>query len=407
MNRARGVASALVLFCMVGARAQDHVIFSGHEPAGVYDPSWGFMVDPSRLVLEHEKLSVDTLPAGGGVTGLSLRWNSKKGGAWGAAVASPGWLPFDLTLRDSLRLTLRAPAPIAAGELPSVSLEDIHNWHSGYLRLGTFAESIPVGRWVTVAIPSHAFREVARGIDVSRVKCVFFGQDSADGNDHSLLVRDMRACGGSAISGHRLIVVIGSSVARGSGAESTDSTWAGRFDRYIGHIDATARIVNLAVDDYTTCRLMPDGHTPPPGRASPDLGNNICTAMEFHPLAIILSVTSEDVACGYSIHEQMANYDTLSAFAAARGVPLWIATTQPRRFAASAMRRELAAARDSLVARFGATGRLIDFWSDFADADGGLRPEFDSGDGFHPNDAGHGLMFRRVVAAGLEKAIAR
>ena len=399
MRRALTAMTGLMLFGATGALAQDHVVFGGRVTAGAYDPSWGYMVDPSRLGLDHEKIPVDTVISRDRGGALNLRWNSKPGGAWGAAISSPGWLPFDVTLRDTLRLTMYSPSPLAGSELPAVYLEDIHNWHSGKIRLGAFIDGIPPLRWVTASIPTGAFRDVADGIDLSRVKCLFFGQDSSDGNDHRLLIGDVSVCGGSAIAGRRFIIVLGSSTAAGVGADNTDSTWAGMFGSYAAHIDTTMRVMDFAVEDYTTYRLMPDAHVPPLRRASGDLGKNISAALEFHPCAIILSVTSEDVACGYSIGEQMANYDTLFAFAAVHGVPLWITTMQPRRFPAPALRRELAAARDSLVARFDSTGRLIDFWSGFADMAGGLLAGFDSGDGVHPNNAGHTLMFRRVAAS--------
>jgi hypothetical protein len=57
------------------------------------------------------------------------------------------------------------------------------------------------------------------------------------------------------------------------------------------------------------------------------------------------------------------------------------------------------AMRDSTLARFGA--RAIDFWTGLAQQDGSIDPAFDSGDGVHLNDAGHEILFRRAVDAGV------
>ena len=142
---------------------------------------------------------------------------------------------------------------------------------------------------------------------------------------------------------------------------------------------------------------MPNGFRPPSERASSDLGKNISAAMDYHPKAIIINVPSEDVAFGYSIAEQLNNYDALFAFAQEQRVPLWIASPQPRNFPSLGMRRQLSAVRDSLLHRY--TGaHVIDFWTGIADSSGGIRPEYDSGDGIHLNNAGQGVLCQRVIS---------
>jgi lysophospholipase L1-like esterase len=130
--------------------------------------------------------------------------------------------------------------------------------------------------------------------------------------------------------------------------------------------------------------------------------------MDYHPKAIVINLPSNDVAYGYSIAEQVANFDTLLAYAKRRHVPLWISTTQPRNFPSSAMREKLIAMRDSLFYRYPRFGaHVIDFWTEIAGSDGRIKPQYDSGDGIHLNNAGHRILFERVVAAGVREALSK
>ena len=88
--------------------------------------------------------------------------------------------------------------------------------------------------------------------------------------------------------------------------------------------------------------------------------------------------------------------------AEAQGVPVWIATTQPRNLD-EAGRATQVAMRDSTHARF--SGRALDFWTGLAEADATVKPVYDSGDGIHLGDAAHALLFRRVAEADVPEAV--
>ncbi|MFN8588285.1 MAG: SGNH/GDSL hydrolase family protein [Candidatus Eisenbacteria bacterium] len=155
----------------------------------------------------------------------------------------------------------------------------------------------------------------------------------------------MPATGDSA----KLIVVIGSSTSAGTGASTADSAWVSRYRRYVKSFDPKAIVVNLAVGGYTTYHVMPTGYTPPANRPSPMPRNNITFGLTYKPWAIIVNLPSNDVSSGYSIEEQIANYDTLRARAAAAGVPIWITTSQPRNFATQVQRDQLRIMADSTM----------------------------------------------------------
>jgi lysophospholipase L1-like esterase len=201
----------------------------------------------------------------------------------------------------------------------------------------------------------------------------------------------------------QIIVVLGSSTAAGTGASIPDSSWVGRYRNHAQALDPTAVVVNLAVPGFTTYDVMPTGFAPPPGRPDPDSDHNITRALDFTPWAIVVNLPSNDVANGYSIAEQLANFDTLSARAGGADVPLWITTCQPRDFPDQDRRTQLGIVTDSILTRY--APRAIDVWHGLAAPDGTIPEVYGDGDGIHLNDAGHEFIYLRVLDAGVWEAI--
>jgi lysophospholipase L1-like esterase len=194
------------------------------------------------------------------------------------------------------------------------------------------------------------------------------------------------------------VVVLGSSTAAGAGASHPDSAWVRRYERNIQSLNPGNQVTNLALGGYTTYHIQPTGSAPPPGRPSPDPARNITQALSLTPDHIIINLPSNDAASGYTVAEQLANYDSVLARASAQGVPVWVATTQPRNLS-TAGRANLMEMRDSTFARFGAYA--VDFWSTLALPGGTIDPACDSGDGIHLNDDGHRILFERMAAEGI------
>ncbi len=190
------------------------------------------------------------------------------------------------------------------------------------------------------------------------------------------------------------IVVLGSSTAAGVGPSKPDSAWVTKYKNYLYERNTTVKVINLAVGGYTTYDIMPTGFIPPPNKPAPKPANNITKALEYNPYAIIINLPSNDVNLGFTITEQLANYDTILALTDDRNIPVWISTTQPRNFTIAQIQKQIEM-RDSTYARFGE--KAIDFWTEIADNDGRINPIYDSGDGIHLNDKGHAILFSRVV----------
>jgi lysophospholipase L1-like esterase len=192
------------------------------------------------------------------------------------------------------------------------------------------------------------------------------------------------------------IVVLGSSTAFGTGPSHPDSAWVNRYRKYVQNVWPGSEVINLAKGGYKTYHVLPDDFVPSPERPSPDTLRNITKALSYHPTAIIINLPSNDATAGYSVQEQLANYDIIISLTSESGVPVWVATTQPRNLSAAG-RQNLIDMRDSTYTRF---ENPIDFWTGLAEADGNIKPKYNSGDNVHLNDAAHKILFERAILVG-------
>jgi lysophospholipase L1-like esterase len=200
------------------------------------------------------------------------------------------------------------------------------------------------------------------------------------------------------------VLVVGSSTAAGTGASVFDSSWVGRLQLNVRKnlTDGYDTVVtDLAVGGFTSYEVMPTGSTVPGGRPSPDTNHNITKAIRFNPNLILVNLPSNDVGANYPVSEIMNNLRTIVRTGRAAGARVFVTTTQPRTFYTDPQRQILKDLVDSITNYFGSYS--INFWDDLVSTDGlfKLKASVDAGDGIHPNDAGHKLLFNRVIAKTL------
>src|SRR5262245_22562301 len=196
------------------------------------------------------------------------------------------------------------------------------------------------------------------------------------------------------------VVVLGSSTAEGVGASIPDSAWVNRYRAALQAINPDHQVTNLALGGYTTWHVRPTGAPYPMDRPAPDPNRNVTKALSLQADAIIINLPTNDVVAGYSVGEQIANDDLIRSVAASLSVPVWITTSQPRNVS-SALIDSLIKLRDTTFVHYGRYA--IDFWNGLATASGTILPQYDSGDGIHLNDAGHRILFQRVMAEDIHK----
>jgi lysophospholipase L1-like esterase len=207
---------------------------------------------------------------------------------------------------------------------------------------------------------------------------------------------------GGAAAAERTVALIGSSIAAGVGATVYDSAWAGRYSAQLASRKPAWKLISLAVPGYTTFHVLATGTKAVTGRPAVDTAHNLTKALSLHPTCLIISLTGNDISNGYAPSEYDANYDTLYAQAKRAGVEVWMTTPTPRTSVDSAKRTRIKELRTRMQARY---PRLIDFYDSLANADATIQKRYDSGDGIHPNDIGHRLLFGRVAAADLPGSV--
>jgi lysophospholipase L1-like esterase len=179
--------------------------------------------------------------------------------------------------------------------------------------------------------------------------------------------------------------------------------WVYLYTQYLKGINAGYQVYNLAVGGYTTYDINPTGYVPPANRPSPDTAHNITKALSLRPHAIIINLPTNDVGRGYTIAEQQANYRRVVSAAAARGVKVWVSTTQPRNDYTAQMVANLKTMRDWTFSYFG--DKSIDFWTGMNQPNDSIKWAYSYGDGIHFNDAGHHVLYTRVVARNITQAL--
>jgi len=207
------------------------------------------------------------------------------------------------------------------------------------------------------------------------------------------------------------IVILGSSTAAGNGA-SVDSSWAARLQASFrkNASDGIDTIIdNRAYPGYLTYKGMPSDYVMPANRTNPDWApdplRNVTWVLSQNPKPdiVILSYVSNDANLypDYTEKETMDNLRFMFQSYNSAGIRCFITSTQPRNDMSAAQRTMLRELRDSIINNFGIYS--IVFWDDLVTGDGlnMLKPEVNSGDGIHPNNLGHRLLFQRVQAKNI------
>src|ERR1700722_13670462 len=190
----------------------------------------------------------------------------------------------------------------------------------------------------------------------------------------------------------RIIAVIGSSTAAGTGANPIANSWVNLTQAYYQQLGLIDTIYNIALGGSVTFAGLPSWDTL--GGASPDTAHNITKALSYHPDVIVIAYASNDVVADFTVQQTMANLRVIYQEVINAGKIAYVTTTQPRGAIPTAQKELLKTERDSVLAEFPAYS--MNFYNPLVAADSlSLNPvlAFDS---THPNNAGHQLLFQVV-----------
>ena len=188
-------------------------------------------------------------------------------------------------------------------------------------------------------------------------------------------------------------VALGASTTAGFLASGPSRAWVPRLQAAVD--GRGVAILNLAVPGSITSQWMSANTPAVAGRPAPLSANNIDAAMRERPTLLLLNATNNDLVVGIGIDETFANLLAIRAIGAAGNASVVMISTQPRNLSDADL-SQLRTLDARLSAAFGDC--FVDIRTPLAGPDGRLAAANDAGDGVHPNDAGHAIIFQRVDA---------
>jgi lysophospholipase L1-like esterase len=196
------------------------------------------------------------------------------------------------------------------------------------------------------------------------------------------------------------MAIVGSSTSACTGPSSTATCYVGRLRTFYNQQPPSDTTIDngFAVGGYNCYRGMPSSYIPPYSEPSrqPDPAHNITAALAINPDVVLVNYPTNDYDV-LRIDSIMYCLRTIRDSANKKGVPCFVTSTQPRTAFNAAGRAKLKELHDSIMQEMGFFA--VDFWTGIADpADYSILPAYSQGDGIHLNDAGHDILFQRVLA---------
>lgn len=191
----------------------------------------------------------------------------------------------------------------------------------------------------------------------------------------------------------KIIAILGSSTAAGTGAKPHDSSWVNKLKYRSLTEGKDVNIINLAVSGYTTKKVLPSTFS------AADTAKNIDKALTYRPDLIIISFPTNDIAHGYTDAQIINNYRAIIKVIKAANTPFIIMSTQPRDLPQVEARMRLAQFDEKLISSEGCP--MVNVYQKLATPNYFINPVYSMGDGIHLNNKGHDIIFQSVFTDSL------
>jgi hypothetical protein len=202
-----------------------HVVFDHSLTPTRYFHSAGWRAMPSELLLDRDRLPVDTVTSLTPPNALRLHWRSREGGDWAAAVQVNRWRNRPPLVGDTFSFWLLSPTALSAALLPRLQVRDTIGAVSATVELGSLTPDLPAGRWVQLRIPLSRLRAPAGSpVEAGALATLVFLQGRSDGSSHTLLIDEIRVDGAArALRAHPADAPIAAPIAAPTGLRATGS----------------------------------------------------------------------------------------------------------------------------------------------------------------------------------------
>jgi lysophospholipase L1-like esterase len=212
-----------------------------------------------------------------------------------------------------------------------------------------------------------------------------------------------------------LDVAIGASVCNGSNANPFSASWQGMLLASVRATHPTNNVLNLCGANNTG-NMLPTGASTPncvnnSGSVAPDVAHNITAALSHHPRAVIMVGGQANFISGgrpgrglcypNTVADIEADIAMIANTASRAGVQFYFTSAGPETSWTATQKGYASAVNRWAAARY--PTRYLNTSSVLDDGSGNLKAIYDSGDGIHPNNAGHAAMFTIIQGSGLFK----
>lgn len=210
-------------------------------------------------------------------------------------------------------------------------------------------------------------------------------------------------CTGGIGYAQKRLAIVGSSTSACTGPSTTENCYVGRLRTYFNtQAPNDTTIDNGFAQPGNNCYSgMPSWYKPPYTWANlqPDPDHNITAALASNPDVILVNYPT-NAYDSLRVDSVLFCLRSIRETAAKAGIPCFVTTTQPRGQFSTEARARLKELRDSIILEMGYFA--INFWDGIANpADNSILAAYDAGDGIHLNDAGHEILFQRILAKNI------
>jgi acyl-CoA thioesterase-1 len=149
-------------------------------------------------------------------------------------------------------------------------------------------------------------------------------------------------------------------------------------------------IINNAKGGYTTFHFLPET-IPNKWSIVTDVKRNITASLKLNPDLVIFSITTNDIAMGFTADQYMANMKVMTDLCEANHVLFLIGSTTPRLLDSKGI-NALIEINNRLKTRY--NDKFVDYYQKLTNLETfKFKSIYDSGDSLHPNNEGHKVIF--------------
>ena len=190
------------------------------------------------------------------------------------------------------------------------------------------------------------------------------------------------------------IIGIGSSTLAGYGLSAPDRL-GDKILAWLTNNTYGAVWENLSVAGYSSTDVLPVAN-------GGVLGHNIESALSSNPDFIFVSLPTNDPSAGITVNQSIANLKKLDSMAIAKGIPVFIETTQPRTTYNTSQQLMLKQLADSIRAIW--PKRYVEGFKDVVDPSttAAILPQYNNGDGVHLTSSGNQFIANNLFDRWLD-----